>query len=117
MCAEGSILIASLTFVNISNGPIWKSHFLGLEKMSSQFKVTHQAQRHSRSLVCFEFGHRTDGRSWTRTPSSKIMTTYDRWAWWVNLKVVTRAWHAEDTGQGKNSISQFGYGCCEITRI
>ena len=25
----------------------------------SEFKVTHQAQRYSRSLLCFEFGHRT----------------------------------------------------------
>ena len=56
--------------------------------------VTHQAQPHGRSLVCFEIldacmhlytyvsmDGRSYGRMDGRTPSSKLMTTYDRWAW------------------------------------
>ena len=55
--------------------------------------VTHQTQQHSQSLVCFVRMYalalvRMDVRKYAqmygRTPLSKLMTTYDRWTWWVN---------------------------------
>ena len=50
--------------------------------------VTHQAQRHRQSLVCFVCTHVrtcscTYGQTYVRTPPSKLMTTYDRWAEWI----------------------------------
>ena len=47
---------------------------------------THQAQWHSQSLVtCFVRMYTlAPVRTYGRTAPSKLMTTYERWAWWVN---------------------------------
>ena len=37
-----------------------RSQIADVKYSKEEFKVTHQAQRHSRSLVCFEFENRTD---------------------------------------------------------
>ena len=72
-------------------------HFSKSRKTSLANLVTHQAQRHSLSLVCFVRMYalalvRKDVhsylRTYRRTPPSKLMTTCDRWAWWVNKQIL-----------------------------